>query len=79
MFNILGRKNDYVAPEKIQEPEPEVNLYESAPYTIGRNIHGMTQIVFRTAPGTTTLSLNPAGVREMIRMLESTLDGPNAE
>ena len=74
MFGFF-KKQEYVVPEIFQEPqEPEVNIYESAPYTVGVNKHGLTQVVFRTNFGTSTLSMEPQSVRHFIKMLECTLE-----
>lgn len=63
-------------PERTEVPVqvPEVNIYEPAPYTIGVNEHGMTQVIFRSNAGQHTLSMDPRGVRHFIRMLECTLE-----
>lgn len=82
MFNIFGAKTDYVVPEKAQIPElePQVNLYEDALYTVGRNEHGMIQLVLKSGNvGRTTLSMDPKGTRHMIRMLEAALDEPQEQ
>jgi hypothetical protein len=75
MFGFF-KKQEYIVPEKLEHqepPEPEVNVYEPAPYTIGVNQHGMTQVVFRTNIGMSTLSLDPRSVRHFIKMLECTI------
>lgn len=82
MFDFF-KKSEYVVPEKVTEnvpeKEPEVNIYEPAHYTIGLNKHGMTQIIFRSDGGMTTLSMDAVGVRHFIKMLECTLDEPSEE
>lgn len=77
MFDFF-KKTEYIVPERVTEnvPEkvPEVNIYEPAPYTIGVNKHGMTQIIFRSGGGLSTLSMDTTAVRHFIKMLECTLD-----
>jgi hypothetical protein len=74
MFNIFGNKTDYVVPEKSQITESELNLYEEALYTVGRNVHGLVQITFKMDTGRATLSMDSQATRQMIRMLEAALD-----
>ena len=82
MFDFF-KKKEYVMPEKVtedvSEKEPEVNIYEPAHYTIGLNKHGMTQIIFRSHGGLTTLSMDAVGVRHFVKMLECTLDEPSGK
>ena len=81
MFGLF-KKQEYIVPEKLkpqEPPEPEVNVYEPAAYTVGVNQHGMTQVVFRTDFGTTTLSLDPRSVRHFIKMLECTIQPEQSE
>jgi hypothetical protein len=78
MFGLFN-KPEYIVPEKLEPQEPEVNIYEPAPYTIGVNQHGMTQVVFRTNIGMSTLSLDPRSVRHFIKMLECSIQSEPSE
>ena len=81
MFGLFN-KPEYVVPEKLkpQEPqEPEVNVYEPAAYTVGVNKHGMTQVIFRSDGGLSTLSMDPKAVRHFIKMLECTIQSEPSE
>jgi len=78
MFGLF-KKQEYIVPEKLKPQEPEVNVYEPAAYTVGVNQHGMTQVVFYTNFGTSTLSLDPKAVRHFIKMLECTIQSEPEE
>lgn len=47
---------------------------KDALYTIGVNQAGNTQLVLKINHGTTTLTLGPGSVRQLIRQLEATLE-----
>ena len=73
MFNFFN-KSEYIVPEKTVTPQPLINIYEPALYTIGVNDHGMTQLIVRGDEGQYTLSMDPRAVRHLIKMLQCTLD-----
>lgn len=82
MFDFdFFKKSEYVMPERTEVPvrAPEVDIYEPAPYTIGVNEHGMTQVIFQSDGGQYTLSMDPRGVRHLIKMLECTLEKNSEE
>ena len=75
------KKSEYIVPESTEVPVqvPEVNIYEPAPYTIGVNKHGMTQVTFRSNAGQHTLSMDARAVRHFIKMLECALEEVSEE
>ena len=80
MFDFF-KKSEYIVPERTEVPVqvPEVDTYKPAPYTIGVNEHGMTQVVFRDRVGQYTLSMDARAVRHFIKMLECALEEVSEE
>ena len=77
MFNIFGNSGnpkEYNVSKTDELCQPDVNLYEEALYTVGRNVHGLVQITFKMDTGRATLSMDSQATRQMIRMLEAALD-----
>jgi hypothetical protein len=58
----------------LSDPAPVVAKNEDALYTVGLNQAGNTQLVLKINHGTTTLTMAPDSVRQLIRQLEATLD-----
>ena len=63
-----------VKPVKPYEPEPKPPAYE-----IGLTEDNRTTFTLRNGYGSTTLTMNSNGVRQLIRMLEATLDVDNTQ
>ena len=82
MFNFF-RVSDYKQSEPVTPITPltlpKDDSIEDAMYTIGVNEQGYTQLRMRSAYGSTTLSMNPRAVRQLIRMLELTIEDNTKE
>jgi len=66
----LASENDY----KTTTPKvDEVNVPGKHTYSVGIDNEGNTALKLQSDFGTTTLTLNEYGVRQLIRMLEATL------
>jgi len=53
---------------------PVIDKNADALYTVGLNQAGNTQLVLKINYGTTTLTMGPDSVRQLIRQLEATLN-----
>lgn len=85
MFNIFGNSGapkEYKVPN-VSEVWRSVNLnsldHPKHSYTVGVNESGETVLKLQTESGTTTMTLNSAGTRSLIRLLEATLPTENKE
>jgi hypothetical protein len=79
MFNLFGRKTvkDFEAEAKETYSVPEVKSIDAPKepkenYRVGCTADGMTTLTLMDNALTMTLTLNQAGCKQLIRMLEST-------
>ena len=70
MFDIFERINKVVPPiPVVKPPEPESKCH----YTVGTTTDGMTVLKVGDGRTTITLTMCEVGIRQLIRMLEATL------
>jgi hypothetical protein len=68
--NLEGNLKDFT--DKFNPPLPTTDLNDV--YTIGNNRNGDTIISLKSGPRTTILTMGPAEVNRMIRLLKATLE-----
>lgn len=77
MFDWRGKTaSDFGLPEVKSIPMPEVKPAKVSEdgYTVGVNNEGSTVLKMTTNYNTVTLTMNEVGTRQLIRLLEATLE-----
>lgn len=68
LFKDKTPKVEPVKPEVAVKPAPEVH------YSVGVNTEGDTALMLHYGSGTTTLTLDAAGTRQLISMLQASIN-----